>query len=116
MCSGVEYRLLDCPRSSLGTCSHSSDAGVVCQPGKEIIMEITISILINDLCDCCAGCRDGDIRLVGGINSYEGRVEICLENEYGTVCDQMWDVTDAAVVCRQFGLPYTGKQQVLIII
>ena len=54
------------------------------------------------------GCQDGDIRLVGGLQSNEGNVEICLNNEYGSVCDRMWDTTDASVVCRQLGLSSTG--------
>ena len=44
------------------------------------------------------GCTEGEVRLVGGANNNEGRVEICLSNEWGTVCDQMWDTTDASVV------------------
>ena len=51
----------------------------------------------------------GEIRLQGGTNDLEGRVEICLNNEWGTVCDQSWDVTDASVVCRQLKLGYTGE-------
>ncbi len=53
-------------------------------------------------------CTEGDIRLVGRLNSNEGRVEICIGNEYGTICDQAWDTTDASVVCRQLGLSNTG--------
>ena len=53
------------------------------------------------------GCTEGDIRLIGGSN-LEGHVEICLRNEWGTVCSQMWNNTDAAVVCKQLGLTSSG--------
>lgn len=47
------------------------------------------------------GCLNGDVRLVGSNSSSEGRVEVCLNGSYFSVCDDFWDALDAQVVCRQ---------------
>ncbi len=54
-------------------------------------------------------CENGLIRLLGGSNMYEGRVEICINRVWGSVCDSSWDSTDASVACKQLGFSEHSK-------
>lgn len=53
-------------------------------------------------------CNHGDVRLSRGLTRFDGLVEICNDNQWGTVCDDEWDFIDANVVCGQLGFLNTG--------
>ena len=71
-----------------------------------------MSMCILGTVTASGNCTYGDVRLVGGSNQYEGRVEICINDQWGAVCDDSWDNTDATVVCRQMGYAYTGSKAI----
>ncbi|XP_053908288.1 deleted in malignant brain tumors 1 protein-like [Cuculus canorus] len=82
-CTGDEDNLSQCQARPWGesNCNHEEDAGVVCS-GANITEEI-------------------QIRLANGPNRCAGRVEVLHDHEWGTICDDSWDLKDAKVVCRQ---------------
>ena len=73
-----------------------------------LITKVVIAdIIFADICD------DGDLRLVAGTASTprSGRVEICFNETWGTICDSFWNNADANVACRQLGFSKRGKKQ-----
>ena len=88
-CTGTESSIFDCSFDNLtNNCNHDMDAGVVCSTSS---------------------CNNGDVRLVNGGYPTEGRVEVCLNGIWGTVCDNGWDRIDATVVCRQLNMTSSRK-------
>ena len=74
-----------------------------------------------------ADCEDGDVRLVGGNTQYEGRVEVCINRVWGTVCSSRysswwwrssyyWGTPDSNVVCRQLGHMELGRIVIFLLL
>ena len=56
-----------------------------------------------------SNCSNGDVRLVGGSGSHEGRVEVCINEAWGSICSNGWDDKDADIVCKQLGFLPIGQ-------
>ena len=72
---------------------------IACDEGEVIVIIISI-----------VECQNGAIRLAGsGSSSSQGRVEVCNNNQWGTVCDDTWNSLDASVACYDLGYSVDGK-------
>lgn len=81
-----------------------------------IIIIIICTVMVISIILCIynnivsAECNHGAVRLVNGSLASEGRVEVCVNSVWGTVCDAMgWGREDAEVICRQLGYTPEGK-------
>ena len=81
-CVGSELKLTDCSHRTLttyGTCRYN--------------------VFIN----CNSTCTHGEVRLIGRRKPSKGRMEVCVNGLWRTVCDSYLDTVAAQVVCRQLG-------------
>ena len=57
-------------------------------------------------------CSEGAIRLVGGASKYDGRVEVCINKIWGTVCAGGTTPSDAQKICTSRGFSDQGEKVV----
>ncbi|XP_059025657.1 neurotrypsin isoform X2 [Mustela lutreola] len=98
-CSGKESSLVQCSRRQWGRhdCSHREDVGITCYPGGN---GYRLSLGFP-------------IRLMDGENKKEGRVELFINGQWGTICDDGWTDKDATVICRQLGYKGPAKARTM---
>ena len=65
-------------------------------------------MISNEISIVLAPCTNGTVRLRGGGTLY-GRVEVCVNEVWGTICSDFWDYEDASVVCNQLGYSSYGQ-------
>ncbi|KAJ8034625.1 Neurotrypsin [Holothuria leucospilota] len=84
-CSGNETSLFQCKQIQNWQDDRSfwGEAWVVCGVNRENLIQ--------------------NLRLVEGPSNSSGRLEVFFNNEWGTICDNGWDLVDATVACREIG-------------
>ena len=130
-CRGNESSLLDCRvnvhNRVTQDCDHTELAGVRCGgrlKGGGGCQSNSFYTLVTGVC------QDGDVRLIVG-EDYEyyyggdtqdssyyidnqlsrGRLELCLNGQWGVACQDYWQDEQASVVCNQLGFASVGKHR-----
>ncbi|XP_013873478.1 lysyl oxidase homolog 3B [Austrofundulus limnaeus] len=98
-CTGTEVHLAACPMefskpNATSTCTGGMPAVVSCMPGPQFLQNSSLKKKVK---------ISSNVRLKGGARLGEGRVEVLRDSEWGTVCDDRWNLLSASVVCRELG-------------
>ncbi len=103
-CNNEAEIFIDCLDGSIDIRRTSQVAGLTCStfPGFQNVIIISVIYSID--------CREGGLRMVDGSRYNEGRVEVCSNGRWGTVCGDGWTEREAALVCSRLGYPTLSKR------
>lgn len=97
-CGGDEEKLLQCDSSPLGehNCVHGEDAGVECYEQMPTV----------------APNKEWKVSLVGGPGPYSGTIQLQINDQLGTICDDHFGLSDGLVICKMLGYPFVVRVHV----
>ena len=105
-CSTITGSLLNCSKGAINCYrSYSSNnyykyLGVTCQGNNSLYLNFAYILTEK--------CLHGDIKLSGSGYSSIGRINVCVNGDWGTVCSTSFDHADASVVCAELGFSRFG--------
>ncbi|XP_064200259.1 lysyl oxidase homolog 3A-like isoform X6 [Anguilla rostrata] len=97
-CTGNEVHLSVCSMEF-----SKANVSVPCQGGRPVVVSCVAGPQFSQISGKKPKIKQVTVRLKGGWKVGEGRVEVLKNNEWGTVCDDRWNLQSASVVCRELG-------------
>lgn len=76
---------------------------------KRLIEAVLDIILVES-----SNCQEGDVRLVNGSFTTEGRVEVCSNGIWGSICSTKFTAIDAYVICKELGYGLIGEKSLVL--